>query len=308
MELVLAIVRGADSPRLNPDELARIAKASRANAVYISKKEAGQIAFPSSDDENLRLVLDLKQYLRVASQQRDANLLSDLTLQPKFVKALETVTKPAIELIKRIYLIGNAAQAVADFQANMEELLTILEALRARVQDPQKGVRMLARFLSRHQQGVYDFVRRVHNGETIIDELFQWAWTASIFVRRGLAESIDFDSLLEEAPASLVDLIGEISAVVEYHRKKRDVQYGSLCRRIGGDMDVDDPIIVQGDGRLTSFSRTVRQVTATNVFVLGKGRSKTTPNIEYKPLQPRLSHIASLSEAFQSQINRIFDV
>ena len=56
------------------------------------------------------------------------------------------------------------------------ELFLVVEALRSRVQEPQKGVRIIARLLARHQQCLYSFLRDVHNGETIVEEFLQWCW------------------------------------------------------------------------------------------------------------------------------------
>jgi hypothetical protein len=55
-------------------------------------------------------------------------------------------------------------------------LSTVVEALRSRIQDPQKSIRVLARLLSRHDQSLYTFVRSVHRKETIVEEFLQWLW------------------------------------------------------------------------------------------------------------------------------------
>lgn len=63
----------------------------------------------------------------------------------------------------------------------------VVEALRSRVQDPQKSIRAIARLLERHQQNLYTFLHRVHRKETIIEEFLQWAWCVASLGPRSFA-------------------------------------------------------------------------------------------------------------------------
>ena len=91
------------------------------------------------------------------------------------------------------------------------------------------------------------------------------SWTATVFLRRGLAETVDLDALLPEEEEAKTDLLDEIDDLVEFQKKKRTKQYQLMCRtysrisvyfiiliiligRYAGDLDGDDPIIVEGDG------------------------------------------------------------
>lgn len=117
-------------------------------------------------------------------------------------EALEVVCGPIVELIKRTFKAGNAASALADLQKALDQLIisqflspsflrcfllysfvvpTVVEALRSRVQEPQKAVRILNRLLGRHQHSLYRFLHSVHCGETIIDEFIQWGWSVFSF-------------------------------------------------------------------------------------------------------------------------------
>ncbi|GAA5893441.1 hypothetical protein JCM8208_000800 [Rhodotorula glutinis] len=289
IELVLCIVRGADEPRLPGFELDRITAASKAYRKW-AKTNPSPVAKLQVRDSDIRLVLDLQAYLRLASRDRDATVLRQLLAQEDFASAVEITTHPFISFLKRTYKVGHGAQALTDFQSFLDQLIIIVEALRSRIQDPQKSVRVIARLLQRHQQNLYSFVRSVHRSETIIEEFLQWAWTASVFLRRGLAQPIDLDELVplegdgEEDKAYLLE---ELEDLVSYHRAKRLDTFQAACRRAAGDVDADDPILVEGDG---------------------KGRSQVDPVVEPRPRAPRLSEVPLYVDAFTVQLKSVFAV
>ena len=176
-------------------------------------------------------------------------------------------------------------------------------------------MRVIARLLQRHQQNLYSFVRSVHRNETIVEEFLQWAWcartppssrswtasltlfslllasrTASVFLRRGLAQPIDLDELVPpegEAEEDKAYLLEELEDLVSFHRAKRLDKFQAACRRAAGDVDADDPILVEGDG---------------------KGRSQVEPIVEPKPRAPRLSEVPLYAEAFKEQLKSVFAV
>jgi hypothetical protein len=98
------------------------------------------------------------------------------------------------------------------------------------MQDPQKAVRVIARLLARHQVPLYAFLHQLHREDSTIEEFFQWLWTATTFLRRGLAEQLDLNKLLPREPDARRFLMEELDSVVEYHRRKRQRQYELMCR------------------------------------------------------------------------------
>ncbi|GAA5940374.1 hypothetical protein JCM3775_005071 [Rhodotorula graminis] len=289
IELVLCIVRGADEPRLPGFELDRITAASKAYRKW-AKTNPSPVAKLQVRDSDIRLVLDLQAYLRLASRDRDATVLRQLLAQEDFASAVEVLAHPLIALIKRVYKVGHGAQALTDLQTFLDQLIIIVEALRSRIQDPQKSVRVIARLLQRHQQNLYSFVRAVHRGETVIEEFLQWAWTASVFLRRGLAQPIDLDQLVPpegEGEEDKAYLLEELEDLVSFHRAKRLDAFQAACRRAAGDVDADDPILVEGDG---------------------KGRSQVEPCVEPRPRAPRLSEVPLYAAAFKDQLKSVFAV
>ncbi|KAM0748676.1 hypothetical protein T439DRAFT_69984 [Meredithblackwellia eburnea MCA 4105] len=286
LELVLCILRGGDEPRLPSGDLDRVIKAGKSYRSFM-KKNPSQLSKAQSDDGGIRLVLDLQMYLRLISRDRDANQIRQMLGDDGTAAALEVLCGPLVELLKRVYRVGNAANALSDFQKAMDQLIIIVEALRSRVQEPQKGVRIIARLLARHQQPLYDFIHSVHKGETIIEEFLQWGWTASVFLRRGLAQTVDLDSLIPTDREDQSFLLDEIQDLVEYHRQKRLRQYQNVCRRYAGDVDADDPVVVEGDGR---------------------GKSQVEPHVELKPRSPALLEIPYALPSFRQQLKRVFAV
>lgn len=59
--------------------------------------------------------------------------------------------------------------------------------------------------------------------------------TASVFLRRGLAQTIDLDALIPQEPELQTYLFEEVQELVDYHHKKRLRQYQNVCRRYAGD-------------------------------------------------------------------------
>ncbi|GAA5938828.1 uncharacterized protein JCM15063_004881 [Sporobolomyces koalae] len=285
IELVLCIVRGADEPRLPAYLLTRIRKAQVAYRKF-AKTDPSPLVKAQVQDPDVRLVLELQTYLRLASQDRDAAMMREMLANEEFAAAIEVVAQPFIALLKRTYRIGNAAQLLSELQTFMNQLIIIVEALRSRIQEPQKSIRVLARLLSRHDQSLYTFVRAVHRKETIVEEFLQWLWTASVFLRRGLAEPVNVDDLVppheQDEKAYLLDELEELTA---YHHEKRYHELERSCRRFAGDVQEDDPILVEGDG---------------------KGKSRIEPISDDKPVFPTLSEIPLYANKFRDQLKNVF--
>ncbi|GAA98308.1 uncharacterized protein L969DRAFT_46989 [Mixia osmundae IAM 14324] len=286
LELVVAIVRGADMPRLDKFDLERILKAGKQYRAFM-KKSPTPVAKATQDNPSIRLIFDLQIFLRLISRERDAQQIRGLMTEDSTAEALEVIIQPIFELIKRTYKTGNMSNALGDLQRFLDQLIIIVDALRSRIQDPQKAVRILARLLSRHQQALYTFLHFIHRDDTVIEEFFQWFWTITVFLRRGLAETIDLDALLPTETNDRNYLLDEIDDVVEYQRKKRTKQYEVMCRRYAGEIDGDDPVIVEGDG---------------------SGKSRLTPLVEPEIKSPRLVEIPRCIDAFRQAVSHIFSV
>ncbi|KAH9811370.1 hypothetical protein DFH28DRAFT_1131315 [Melampsora americana] len=280
LELVVTIVRSAEEPRLDKYDLERVVRASKVYASLL-RKNNNRITKSMTENISIRLILDLKLYLRLVSQERDTKQVQEMFSEGTTLEALEILVTPFLEFLKRTYKIGNGPQAVDDAQKFIEQLITILNALRNRIQDPQKSVRIIARLLDRHQQTFYAWIRSIHTHDSIIEEIFQWAWTAMMFLRRGLSEPVLLSRIV---PTTGIDPIkGELDDLVHWESLKRKLQYEHLCRRYSADVDGDDPVIVEGDGF---------------------GKSKLEPLVEVSPRPPRLEQIPRCLSAFRNAISQ----
>jgi len=280
MELVVVIVRSAEEPRLDKYDLERIMSASKAYKSLLAKND-NRITSSMTENIHVRLILDLKLYLRLISQEWDSKQIRKMLSENSVAEAVEVLINPLLEFLKRTYHIGNAARALDHTQDFIEQLITVVNALRSRIQDPQKSIRVLGRLISRHQNNFYGWLHEIHAHDSIIEEFFQWLSTAMKFLKEGLLQPIMVSEIIP--PGDLDQLSDELDEIVEWEEKKRKRQYEQLCRRYSADVDGDDPVIVEGDGF---------------------GRSKVEPLLELKPLPPQLDHIACCLDLFRRALGK----
>ncbi|KAA1117302.1 hypothetical protein PGT21_002879 [Puccinia graminis f. sp. tritici] len=280
IELVVAIVRSAEEPRLDKYDLERVMSASKAYKSLLAKNR-NRITSSMTENIHVRLILDLKLYLRLISQEWDSKQIRKMLSEDSVAEAMEVLVAPLMELLKRTYTIGNAVQALDDAQNFIEQLITVVNALRSRIQDPQKSIRVLARLLTRHQNNFYGWLHQIHTHDSIVEEFFEWLSRAINFLKEGLLEPILVSEIIPSG--ELDQLSEELDEIVEWEEAKRKRQYEQLCRRYSADVDGDDPVIVEGDGF---------------------GRSKVEPLVDLKPLPPQLDHLANCLDLFRAAIRK----
>ncbi|KAA1099334.1 hypothetical protein PGT21_003790 [Puccinia graminis f. sp. tritici] len=280
IELVVAIVRSAEEPRLDKYDLERVMSASKAYKSLLAKNR-NRITSSMTENIHVRLILDLKLYLRLISQEWDSKQIRKMLSEDSVAEAMEVLVAPLMELLKRTYTIGNAVQALDDAQNFIEQLITVVNALRSRIQDPQKSIRVLARLLTRHQNNFYGWLHQIHTHDSIVEEFFEWLSRAINFLKEGLLEPILVSEIIPSG--ELDQLSEELDEMVEWEEAKRKRQYEQLCRRYSADVDGDDPVIVEGDGF---------------------GRSKVEPLVDLKPLPPQLDHLANCLDLFRAAIRK----
>lgn len=178
LELVECILRGGDEPRLDAYDLKRINKAARAYKAFMATKPT-PLAKSRVEDPDTRLMVDLQKYLMLVSIDRDRSMMRDMLADPSVANALEHLVEPLVDFIKRVYKCANGARAISDLQKFLNQLIVIVEALRTRVQEPQKSIRTLARLLARHEQSLYTFLHLIHKHDSLIEEFLQWGWCVS---------------------------------------------------------------------------------------------------------------------------------
>jgi hypothetical protein len=133
IELVVAIVRSAEEPRLDKYDLERVMSASKAYKSLLAKNQ-NQITSSMTENIHVRLILDLKLYLRLISQEWDSKQIRKMLSEDSVAEAMEVLVAPLMELLKQTYTIGNTVQALDDAQNFIEQLITVVNTLRSRIQ------------------------------------------------------------------------------------------------------------------------------------------------------------------------------
>ena len=103
-----------------------------------NKKNPTALAKVMNNNLSIRLILDLQIYLRLVSRERDAMQIRNILADDSTAEALEIIVAPIFAFLRRTYKIGNMSQATTDLQKFLDQLIIIIDALRSRIQDPQK--------------------------------------------------------------------------------------------------------------------------------------------------------------------------
>ncbi|KAA1099326.1 hypothetical protein PGT21_003595 [Puccinia graminis f. sp. tritici] len=97
IELVVAIVRSAEEPRLDKYDLERVMSASKAYKSLLAKNR-NRITSSMTENIHVRLILDLKLYLRLISQEWDSNKSGRCCRRIVSLRAMEVLVAPLMEL------------------------------------------------------------------------------------------------------------------------------------------------------------------------------------------------------------------
>ena len=100
-----------------------------------------------------------------------------------------------------------------------------------------------------------------------------------------MAETVDIDAIVPEDEDDKAFFFKELENLVEFHRQRRINQYQAMCRRYAGDVDGDDAILVDGDGR---------------------GKSRVEPLLDVRAERPPLNEIPNGFASFRVQLRHIF--
>lgn len=105
--------------------------------------------------------------------------------------------------------------------------------LTANLVDPQRTVQIFVNLVGRHEGRFYNFVHQVHSkGEGLFDNLMKWIELFINFVRDGLPAPISLDFLLPHAGQARIDVLAEVDAVIEYHRKLKAAHHARMKKRM----------------------------------------------------------------------------
>lgn len=155
------------------------------------------------------------------------------------------------EPLAKVYKAANIADSISDFQSFVNDLIKTVEfAEEANLTDPQQVVSLFADLVARHENRFYHFVHSVHSkGEGLFDNLMAWIELFINFVRDGLPSPVSLDFLLPVGGREREEVLAEVDAIVEYHRKLKLAHHERMKKRLvkGTDDDKDvDAAFVAG--------------------------------------------------------------
>ena len=111
----------------------------------------------------------------------------------------------------------------------------------ANLTEPQRTVQLFVDLVARHEERFYHFVHQVHSkGEGLFDNLMSWIELFINFVRDGLPSPVSLDFLLPVGGKERDDILAEVDALVEYHRKLKLAHHERMKKRlVKGRQDLD---------------------------------------------------------------------
>lgn len=98
--------------------------------------------------------------------------------------------------------------------------------------------------VARHEERFYHFVHQVHSkGEGLFDNLMSWIELFINFVRDGLPSPVSLDFLLPVGGKEREDVLAEVDALVDYHRKLKLAHHERMKKRLlKGRQDTDKDV------------------------------------------------------------------
>ncbi|POY76521.1 hypothetical protein BMF94_0362 [Rhodotorula taiwanensis] len=253
IDLMTVILRSSMGPRLDARTMQYLARCS---VMYDEYKQARD-ALPDPEDdegptnEEAWLYEDLHVYRRLITKARDKEQLIELIFEGSTSELLKDIVTIFYEPLAKVYKAANIADSISDFQGFINDLIKTVEfAEEANLTDPQRTVQLFVDLVGRHEDSFYHFVHSVHaKGEGLFDNLMAWIELFINFVRDGLPSSVSLDFLLPVGGTEREEVLAEVDAIVEYHRKLKLAHHERMKKRLvkGDDLDKDvDAAFVAG--------------------------------------------------------------
>lgn len=235
---LLTIILGApEEPYLTRPQWQRVARAARAHAAYILKREEG--ADSDSDDgpedEDGWLYEDLSVLIRLYAQLRDREQMIELIFEGTTAELLKDIITIFYSPLAQVYKAASIADSLGDLQNFVNDLIrTVERGEEASQEDPSYTVQLFIDLVSRHEQAFYSFVHKVHSkGEGLFDSLMKWIELFLTFIRDGLSggqEKISLEFILPHMGKEREGILKEVDEVALYHYKLK-VAYEAKVRK-----------------------------------------------------------------------------
>ncbi|KAJ8292902.1 PX domain-containing protein [Rhodotorula toruloides] len=256
IDLMTVILRQSGAPRLDPRTMQYLARCAVRYEEY--KKVRDALHDPDEDEgptnDEAWLYEDLYVYKRLITAARDKEQLIELIFEVGSGNEFFYVLGSTSELLKdivtifyeplaRVYKAANIADSLSDLQAFINDLIKTVEyAEDANLTEPQRTVQLFVDLVARHEDRFYHFVHQVHSkGEGLFDNLMAWIELFINFVRDGLPSRVSLDFLLPVGGKEREEVLAEVDALVEYHRKLKLAHHERMKKRMvkGGGDDLD---------------------------------------------------------------------
>lgn len=90
---------------------------------------------------------------------------------------------------------------------------------------------------------------------SLVEQILQVFGKAMKFLRESTPVPLALSTLLPPTMDERRAVMEELEDLVSYQRRRAFKQYTSVCRIYNGDVDADDPIVVEGDGECPQLCR-----------------------------------------------------
>ncbi|GAA5913550.1 PX domain-containing protein [Sporobolomyces salmoneus] len=236
LDIMTVILRSSLAPRLDARTMQRLARCAVAYDDY--KLERDQLSDPEDDEgpdnDDAWLYEDLHVYRRLVTKARDKEQLIELIFEGSTSELLKDIVTIFYEPLAKVYKAANIADSLSDLQAFLNDLIkTVESAEEANLTDPQRTVQIFVDLVARHESRFYHFVHQVHSkGEGLFDNLMSWIELFINFVRDGLPSPVSLDFLLPVGGKEREEVLKEVDAIVEYHRRLKWAHHERMTRRM----------------------------------------------------------------------------
>ncbi|KAJ3857420.1 hypothetical protein EV368DRAFT_30340 [Lentinula lateritia] len=249
--LLSIVLRSGEEPVLSRAQLHRVAKASRAHAIYLKHRET--LADSDDDDgpqdDDSWLYEDLKVLGQLYSRLKDREQLIDLVFEGFTSELLKDIITIFYSPLAQVYRAASIADSIGDLQVFISDLIKTVEQCEDLTQeDPNRTVQSFVDLIQRHEQSFYSFVHKVHSkGEGLFDSLMRWIELFLTFMREGLGQPISLEFLLPHMGLERTEILAEVDKVALYHYKIKLLYENKVRRRFGrtqaqGDADAEDQV------------------------------------------------------------------
>ncbi|GJN92669.1 hypothetical protein Rhopal_005704-T1 [Rhodotorula paludigena] len=247
IDIMTVILRDPSAPRLDPRTMQHLARCAIRYDEYKRYRDA--LEDPDDDlgpdNDDAWLYEDLHVYRRLMTKARDKEQLIELIFEGSTSELLKDIVTIFYEPLAKVYKAANIADSLSDLQAFINDLIKTVEfAEDANLTEPQRTVQLFVDLVARHEERFYHFVHQVHSkGEGLFDNLMSWIELFINFVRDGLPSPVSLDFLLPVGGKEREDVLAEVDALVDYHRKLKLAHHERMKKRLlKGRQDTDKDV------------------------------------------------------------------